>query len=464
MKRIGFTLLLFASLVMAEDTATLRVDYYHSGNALDEMFSLHQVVVEPLPWPGHPDRGIDTTGLGPYLFEVVEPPTNEVIYSRGFGSIFGEWQTTGEAKTMNRTFSESVRFPKPDKPVRLRISKRDDANRFAAIWDVMIDPDALHVVRSHAPPVGEVKSVVSNGPPSEKVDLLFLGDGYTREQEADFLADVRRLGDALFGTPPFEDYAEDFNVWAINPPAAEAGSNRPSNGTYRYSPTGTTYDAFGAERYVLAFDNVGLREIAQHAPYEHIIILTNMETYGGGGIFNLYATVAAGNAWADYLMIHEFAHSFAALADEYYTSAAVYDVSSPLRPEPWERNVTALHDPARLKWGHLVAPGTPVPTPWPKEAFEAFQKENQARRAQLREENRPESEMNALFRREQAFVRELFNDAEYRDHVGAFEGANYQARGYYRSSMNCMMFTRTDFFCPVCQAGIAEVIRLYTDN
>ena len=463
-KLLPICLLLCCVSAAAQNVQTLRVDYYHSGNALTEMFSLHQVVVEPLPWPGKAEGSIDTSNRGSYLFEVVEPLSNKVFYSRGFGSIFGEWQFTAEAKTMNRTLHESVRFPMPEQAVRLRISKRDDANRFAAIWTVMIDPDGLHVVRKSAPPVGEILAITSNGAPADKVDLLFIGDGYTEMESALFEADVRRLSGDLFSISPFSDYASKFNVWAINPAAAESGSNRPSNGTYRYSPIGATYDAFGAERYVLAFDNLGLREIAQHAPYEHIIILTNMKTYGGGGIFNLYATVAAHNDWASYLMIHEFAHSFAGLADEYYTSPDVYDSSSPLRPEPWEPNVTALHYPNHVKWADWVDSSSTLPNDWPKDQFEAFQKDNQAHRAQLRADRRPEAEMSALFKAEQSFIEKLFSEVPNSDAVGAFEGANYQAQGYYRSAMNCMMFTRADYFCEVCKQGIEEIILLYTER
>jgi hypothetical protein len=45
--------------------------------------------------------------------------------------------------------------------------------------------------------------------------------------------------------------------------------------------------------------------------------------------------------------VHEFGHHFAALADEYYTSDVAYEPQAH-RVEPWEPNVTALHDPARL--------------------------------------------------------------------------------------------------------------------
>jgi hypothetical protein len=302
-----------------------------------------------------------------------------------------------------------------------------------------------------------------SGAPSGKVDLVILGDGYTAREAEKFAADARRLTDALFTYSPFRERAGDFNVWGINPPAVESGVNRPSNGTFRYSPSGTTYDAFRAERYILAFDNLGMRRILQHTPYEFIVILGNSNIYGGGGIYGLYSTVAADSEWSEYLLVHEFGHHFAALADEYYTSDAVYEPSTD-RPEPWEPNVTALHDPVKLKWGHLVKEGTDLPTDWPKEAFEAFQRENQARRAQLRADNRPESEMNQLFRSEQEWVRNLF--AQYpatNSVVGAFEGANYEASGYFRSEMNCIMFSREDAFCQVCSAAVEEMIDLYTE-
>ncbi len=444
-------------------TPTIRVDYYHSGNADMEMFSLHQVVIEPLPWPGNPNKALDTTQRGYFIFQVEDPESGEVLYSRGFSSIFQEWQSTGEARKMNRSFHESVRFPKPGKPVLLRIFKRNEAQGFDSIWTAEIDPDDMLVVRAHAPAPAAVLKLHVSGAPSGKVDLVILGDGYTAREAEKFAADARRLTDALFTYSPFRERAGDFNVWGINPPAVESGVNRPSNGTFRYSPSGTTYDAFRAERYILAFDNLGMRRILQHTPYEFIVILGNSNTYGGGGIYGLYSTVAADSEWSEYLLVHEFGHHFAALADEYYTSDAVYEPSTD-RPEPWEPNVTALHDPARLKWGRLVQEGTSLPTEWPKEAFETFQRENQARRAQLRAENRPESEMNQLFLSEQEWVRNLFAQYPASNSVaGAFEGANYEASGYYRSEMNCIMFTREDAFCQVCSDAVNEMIDLYTE-
>ena len=182
---------------------------------------------------------------------------------------------------------------------------------------------------------------------------------------------------------------------------------------------------------------------------------------GGGGIYGLYATVAANSAWANYVFIHEFGHHFAGLADEYYTSSVAYEAAEVLI-EPYEPNVTALLDPDNLKWRDLVDATTPLPTPWPKEAFDIHSVATQKVRAQMREDNVPESEMNDLFRSNQQIVEELFSTATYRDVVGAFEGANYRMKGNYRSQQNCIMFTRTDYFCRVCSNAIEDVIDEYT--
>ena len=189
--------------------------------------------------------------------------------------------------------------------------------------------------------------------------------------------------------------------------------------------------------------------------------MANAHTYGGGGIFNLYSTVAADSDWAPYVFVHEFGHHFAALADEYYTSPVAY-LPAATKIEPWEPNVTALLDPALLKWKSLVAPGTPLPTPWSKEAFETYSRETQKTRAQIRAANRPESEMNALFRQELEHEQQLLSSDKYSGKVGAFEGANYEAKGYYRPQENCIMFTRVHDFCAVCRQAIERVIDLYS--
>jgi hypothetical protein len=303
-------------------------------------------------------------------------------------------------------------------------------------------------------------AVLKNGAPEDKVDLLLLGDGYTAAQMPKWHRDARRLAETLFSVSPFKENRARFNVWALDTPSAESGVARPSDRLYRRSALRAGYDAFGSERYVLAFDNKRLREAAASAPYEFIEIVINDRKYGGGGIFNLYATVAAHNAWTPYIFVHEFGHHFAALADEYYTSDVAYESPS-ARPEPWEPNVTA--DPKSPKWKDLIEPGTPLPTPWAKEEFEARQMEIQARRRRIRAEHRPEREMEDLFRAELAETTRLLSRPPYAAAVGAFEGAMYEPRGYYRPQADCIMFTRNMAgFCAVCRRAIRRVIDLYS--
>lgn len=444
----------------APQPATVRLDYVHSGNALSEQYAIDRVLIEPLPWPGDSSKPFDDTDRGNNRVEVADAKTGKLLYSRDFSTVFGEWKTTDEASKISRGFHESVRFPKPDRPVRVRILRRDERNGFSVAWSVEVDTDGQDVIRKQGPAPARPIPIRVSGPSPGKVDLLVLGDGYTEAELPKFEADVRRLAKHLFDVSPFKERAGDFNVWAMAVPTQESGVSRPSTGVYHASALGARYDIFGSERYVLALDNRALRDIAQYAPYEFIEILVNNETYGGGGIFGQFSTAAASNEWADYLFVHEFGHHFAGLADEYYTSPVAYQ-SNGARMEPWEPNATALTDPARLKWKRHVEPGTPLPTPWPKAEYEAYSRDYQKRRAALRAANRPESEMNALFHEDLAHTRTLFADARYRNAIGAFEGANYEATGYYRPAMQCIMFDRSERFCQVCQDAITDIIDLY---
>ncbi len=448
------------SIVASAAPRTMRVDYYHTGNASQEMFSLDRVVIEPLPWPGNPQKNIDDTNLGKYLFEVRDRATNRLLYSRGFASIYGEWESTDEAKSANRTFSESLRFPAPEAPAQVIVKKRDSNNAFREVWTTIVDPKDMFVDTSKPASPGPVIEIQKSGDPSDRVDFLILGDGYTAAERKKFESDARRLIEILFATSPFKEHRRDFNVWAICPAAVESGVSRPSTGIHRRSPLGASYDAFGSERYVLTFDNRAVRDVASFAPYEFIEIITNSRTYGGGGIFGLYSTVAADTEQAPYIFVHEFGHHFAGLADEYYTSAVAY-LPATVRTEPWEPNATALLDPKNLKWKDLVAPGTPIPTPWKKDEYEAHSGDYAKRRAQIRAENRPEQEMEALFRENREWEIKFFASEKYAGKVGAFEGAMYEAKGYFRPEVDCIMFTRSQSFCAVCRRAIERVIGLY---
>jgi hypothetical protein len=439
MRGFGLTLCFVVFAVLsaapgARAAQTMRVDFYHTGNVREERFSLDRIVLELLPWPGNPARPVDDTNRGKYFFEVFDAASGQVIYSRGFSSIYGEWETTAEAQKIDRTFSESLRFPAPSTPVRIVVKKRDARNVFREAWTVAVDPADKFVLRNTAATdAGPLIKLHESGDPAAKLDFLILGDGYTAAERSKFERDARKLVANLFATSPFKERQQDINIWGLVPPSAQSGISRPSQQIYRRSPIGSTYDTFDSERYVLTFDNKAFRDIAANAAYEVVEILVNSATYGGGGIYGLYSTVAADSVWAPYIFVHEFGHHIAGPADEYYTSDVAY-LPATDRVEPWEPNVTAMLNPASLKWKDLVTAGTALPTPWPKAEFERYTNEIQGRRREIRAANRP-----------------------------AFEGANYESRGYYRPQADCIMFTRDNVpFCAVCRRAIEQILDLYT--
>jgi hypothetical protein len=439
---------------------TMRFDYFHSGTATEEHFSMDRVLNDG-PWAGSKLVLQDDLNRGLYFFEIIEPKSGTVLYSRGYASVFGEWQTIPEAASNWGTFHESIRFPWPNETVKVIIKKRDAKNNFVEIWNTQIDPTARYVNPSELKSSYKSFTYIQNGPSQNHVDIVILGDGYTHSEMDKFHKDVERLTEELFAVEPFKSRKLDFNVRAVETPSATSGVNKPHPGVFNRTPLSMSYGAFDSERYALTYDNRTIRDIASTVPYDYMFILINENTYGGGGIFNLYSTVAVDNKFSDYVFVHEFGHSFAALADEYYTSDVSYETPE-ITVEPWEPNVTALFDPSNLKWKDLLTAGTPIPTPWDKEKFDTFSYEIQNERRAIRATKQPESVMEALFEKERKEMLSMIDKMEFKNVTGAFEGANYMPRGMYRSAIDCIMFTRNhQLFCPACTKGILEVIDQY---
>lgn len=440
---------------------TMRVDYFHTSTPKgDEIIALDRVVNDG-PWPGSRTQLVDTMNLGKYYFEVIDRETNQVIFSRGFASVFGEYETTPESRERAATFHESLRFPWPKVPVQVVLKKRDKEQALQQVWSTLIDPNSRFVNPAAGKPAGRVWSYLDNGPASQKVDLLVIGEGYTEAEMPKLRKDVERLAGKLFATEPFKSRKKDFNVRVLELPSTQSGIHRPRTKDDRRTVTGVQYNIFDSERYILTLDNRALRDAASSAPYDFIEILVNEKQYGGGGIFNDQATSSVDSAFSEYVFVHEFGHHFAGLGDEYYTSDVAYETGGTDHPEPWEPNVTA--NGARPKWMELVTPATPLPTPWNKEAFEKQQREYQAERRKLREQNVPEEQMDALFRREQAIETRMLAEEKYANKVGAFEGAGYEAKGLYRPEADCIMFTRNEVgFCDVCTRAIHRMIDMHS--
>jgi hypothetical protein len=439
---------------------TMRLDLYHIGNSTEDHFVTDQVVSDGI-WPGSKTQLIDKLELGQYFFEVLDAESKTTIYSRGFSSIFGEWQSTPEAEKGSATFSESLRFPWPKKPVLVILKKRNPENKFQEIWTTTVDPSSRQVNPSDIKPIYKIDPILENGPASQKMDIVVLGDGYSAAEMGKFRSDVKRLTDFLLSVEPYKSRKSDLNIRAIETPSAESGVNKPHPGVFKRTPLSVSYGIFDSERYALTFDNKTVRNIASEVPYDVMVILINEKTYGGGGIYNLYTTVSADNKFADYIMVHELGHHIGGLADEYYTSSVSYEAQK-VTVEPWEPNVTALLDKDNLKWKSLVEPGTPLPTPWNKEAFDKSGYKIQKERDSLRHAKVPESVMEDLFTRQYKQENEFFSTEKYADKVGAFEGADYTQNGLYRPQLDCIMYTRHIKFCKVCRKSLESVIDEYT--
>lgn len=439
---------------------TMRLDFYHSGNASDDHFATDQVVSDGI-WPGSRTVLIDRLGFGQYFFEVLDQETKTVIYSRGFSSIFGEWQTTPEADKNYGTFSESVRFPWPKKPVLVVLKKRNPENKFQAVWTTTIDPSSRQVNPADIIPTHKTDVILQSGPAFQKVDLVILGDGYSAKEMEKFRNDAKRLSSVLLSVEPFKSRKNDINIRTVETPSEQPGVNKPHPGVFKRTPLSVSYGIFDSERYALTFDNKTVRNVASEVPYDFMVILINEKTYGGGGIYNLYTTVSADNKFADYIMVHELGHNMGALADEYYTSAVSYEAQK-ITVEPWEPNVTALLDKDNLKWKAEVDPGTPIPTPWNKEAFDAFGYKIQKERDSLRSAKVPENVMEDLFTRQLNQETQFFSTEKYAQKAGAFEGANYTQYGLFRSQLDCIMYTRHIKFCKVCLKTLETVFDEYT--
>ncbi len=442
--------------------ATLRFDYDHVGSATEEHVAPSGFRIEGA-WPGSRTQLVDPTDSGKYRFLARDKASGELFWSRGFCSIFGEWETTGEAKKAWRSCQESQRFPEPRAPAVLSLEKRGDDGGFREIWRGEVDPASRFVDRAPVARVGEVLALGVNGAPAQQVDLLLVAEGYPADHREKFERDARRMLDTLFATEPWRSRRGDVSVRGLFVPSPEAGISNPRKGIWRASAIGASFNAFDSDRYVLTYEDRRLRELAAQAPYDALVVLVDERKYGGGGIHNLWATVTVDTEPAAYVFVHELGHSFAGLADEYYSSQVAYETLQPKGVEPWEPNATALLDPARLKWRDLVTAGTSLPTPWRQAEYDALDRAYQEKRQALIAVGASESENEALMREALAVSGPFLRAESSFGRVGAFEGCLYEAKGLYRPEADCIMFTRNPVpFCAVCRRAIDRAIDLYT--
>ncbi len=456
----------------------MRINFYMVGEAKEEQIIIHSIYQEEL-WPESKTNLTNSFNHGRYFIKVYEVASNKLIYARGFDCQFGEYRTTTPALNgVKKVFQRAVRIPWPRHRVNVVFEGRDRKNLLQPLTVVTIDPEDYRHLRESGQAGDEVFEIKKSGPPAERVDLVFLAEGYREEEKEKFVGDVKRFSGYLFEVEPYRSNQQKFNIYGVFRPSAESGTDEPRQKIYKNTVLKASFNALDLDRYLLTEEGFLIREMAARAPYDAIVILVNSKRYGGGGIYNDYCITTVDNQASKGVFLHEFGHSFAGLADEYYTSDVSYNEFYPPGVEPLEPNITALLDPENLKWKDLLSPGISIPTEYGKEEIEKLQAE---RRANLQEMNRALEEARKKNLKDRDIkklqdrflakdktiaerikaVREKYRDLE--DKVGAFEGAGYASRGLYRPMIYCIMISSPKMeFCRVCQRAIQQMIDYYS--
>ncbi len=393
---------------------TLRFDYNRCGTADTEEVFFEQMKKEG-KWSGPKTNLIDPFEWGEYRVEIRDAKSNKLIYSRGYAGLYSEWQTTAKADKVKKCFYETVIVPFPKKKVNLILYSRDRTTKLNKVFEYPIDPKDYFIKFEEGP---KYKSymVHNSGDPAEKVDVVFLPDGFSVDEMDKFRKAATQFSNALFKTDPFDAHENDFNIWVVESPSKESGTDIPGKKIWKETLLNTSFYTFDSERYLMTYDIKSVRDIAANVPYDLIIILVNTEKYGGGGVYNYYGTFSAFHPKSIGVWLHEFGHNFTWLADEYYTSDVSYSDYIDMDYEPIQPNVTTLVN-FNKKWKKMIKSGTPVPTP---------------------------------------------RTPKYDGVLGAFEGGLYSGKGVYSPMQKCKMNALKDPYCPVCRQTILDMIKYYT--
>jgi hypothetical protein len=393
---------------------TLRFDFILAGNNVSTKVYPVSLKEEPF-WGGSLVNLTDPFNYGNFRYEVFDAATDTLIYSKGFCTLFQEWQTTAEAKKIERSFQEVATFPFPKNKVNFVLSIRGRDGRFTELYETEIDPASYFITREK-PEASPATRIYGSGDPHTSLDIVFLAEGYTKGEMDKFRADVKRFADILTGEPPFDKYADHINIWAVESASQESGTDVPGEGIYVNTALNSSYYTFDVDRYLTTREIGRVNDYAAAAPHDQIVVLINSPRYGGGGVYNYYSAVTSDHKFSPQVFTHEFGHGFAGLADEYYTSDVAYEDFYPLDVEPWEPNITTRVN-FKSKWEDLIARSVPVPTP---------------------------------------------NEKRYIGVTGLFEGGGYSAKGIYRPSYDCRMKSnQAEYFCEVCQRAIENMIQFY---
>ncbi len=384
---------------------TLRVDYIFSGtdNSCDiAVAGLHKME----GWFGRRVNMKTLALRGNTRITMTDKACGDTLYCFSFNTLFQEWQATEEATRLRRSFENTVLLPMPSAPAEICVQLFDFHNNVVASLIHPVDPSDI-LIRPLARQGSEVQCRVlhHSGDPREKIDVVILAEGYVAGEMEKFYEDARIAVDNLFAHKAFAAMKDRFNIVAMGAPSEDSGVSVPREGVWKRTAVDSNFDTFYMDRYLTTTHIFQMHDALAEVSYEHIIILANTDTYGGGGIYNAYTLTAAHHAMYGPVVVHEFGHSFAGLADEYAYDDQYVEYYYP-DIEPWEKNITTRVDFAS-KWQDMMG----------------------------------------------------------RDGVGLVEGAGYQTKGVWRACDDCRMRTNAaPDFCPVCTRAIEDIIRYNTEE
>ena len=402
MRQVVIALFMMMSAIsMSAQTQTLRVDYMFSGTDKSVEISLDEMSCFD-GWAGRRVNMDKVPVRGNGQICMTDLQSGDTLYRMSFSSLFQEWQTTEEATQVRKSFENVFLFPMPETKAMVKIELYDFWDNVVASLNHPVDPSDI-LIRQLTPTAPEHRYLLKSGCPEEKIDVVIVAEGYTEEEMDTFYADAQVAMDAILAHEPFGKYKESFNFVAVALPSKDSGVSVPGDGEWKDTALKAHFNTFYMDRYLTTLRLKNMHDKLCGVPYEHIVILANTDTYGGGGIYNSYTLTTAHHPAFKPVVVHEFGHSFAGLADEYYYDDQYVEYYYP-GIEPWEQNITTLAD-FESKWKDMLESG--------------------------------EAEL--------------------------LEGAGYQSKGVYRPSKDCRMHTnKPDCFCPVCQRAIGRIIEFYT--
>ena len=383
--------------------STLRIDYIFSGNANQQHIAVDQLNVMPR-WYGKRQRLAELPMEGNGQITVRDHHTKRTLYRNSFSTLFQEWLTYDEAKHTSRAFENVFLVPMPKDTVDITVTLNDNRRETMTQLTHTVAPTDILIKRIGERNRTSFETLQTAKDTSRCIHIAFLAERYRTDEMDIFLKDATEATEALFAHEPFKAMRNRFNIIAVKAPSADSGTSEPSKGVWKNTALHSHFDTFYSNRYLTTLRLKTIHDWLAELPYEHIIILVNTHQYGGGGILNSYNLSMTHHPSFKPVVVHEFGHSFAGLADEY-----AYDFEEiPMYPpdiEPWEQNITTKVKFSD-KWHDMMGK---VPS------------------------------------------------------VGLIEGAGYSLKGIYRASHDCRMRTNdTPEFCPVCQRAIQRVIDFYT--